>query len=288
MAASLIELIKVLRERTGAGMMDCKRALTAAQNDIEKAIVWLREQGIAKAQAKAARIALEGAAGVLIEKDKAVIAEINSETDFVARNARFHELVSSVLNSTLHDVPASIDVARAKTAALFSDATIALGEKLAFRRYAVWTKKDGQGFGGYIHMGGKIAVLLLLDKEDPELAKGLAMHIAANDPKYIRSVDISAEVKASELDIALKAAMSDEKLAQKPRELLMKIAERKAMSALAEITLADQVYLIDGKKKVGEILAAKGNKVIRFLRYAVGEGLTKDDAGSSEVLSFLS
>lgn len=272
---NLIELIKSLRERTGAGMMDCKRALIASNNDEEKAIEWLREKGIAKSAAKASRIAAEGLGAILINGNEAVIAEINCETDFVAKSDKFQELTKKVLEETMSKKPANIDEAREICLKHFSDATMALGEKLDYRRFEILTKKDDECFGSYLHMGGKIASLLVLSKENAELAKGLAMHIAANQPSYITKDDIPESVVRKETEIALKAAEEDEKLRGKPQNILEKIIGGKVSKTLAETTLVEQVYLIDGEKKVGQVLSEAGVKVMKFVRYAVGEGIAK-------------
>lgn len=283
--ASMIELIKELRDRTGAGMMDCKKALEASSQDVEKAIDWLREKGIAKAQAKASRIAAEGLAGVAVKGDKAVIAEVNCETDFVSKGEKFHKLVDDVIEVTLSSGVKSIEEAKEATKALFTDATVSMGEKLDYRRFDVVTKSAGQSFGSYIHMGGKIATLVLLDKEDAELAKGLAMHIAANAPKYVAESDIPSEVIEHEKAIALETAKADPKLAGKPEQMLQGIVMGKVKKILSESILLSQAYLLDGEKSVAQVLKEKGINVVKFVRYAVGEGIEKrQDNFADEVL----
>lgn len=273
--ASTIELIKELRDRTGAGMMDCKHALEATSNDIEKAIDWLREKGIAKAQAKASRIAAEGLAGVAIKGDKACIAEVNCETDFVSKGEKFHKLVDDVIEATLTSGVNNIDEAKEVTKSLFTDATVSMGEKLDYRRFEVVSKSSGQGFGSYIHMGGKIATVVLLEKEDAELAKGLAMHIAANAPKYASEKEIPASTVEKEKAIALQQMKEDPKFATKPEAMLNGIADGKVRKVLSESILTSQAYLLDGEKNVGQVLKEKGNNVVKFVRYCVGEGIEK-------------
>lgn len=273
--ASMIELIKELRDRTGAGMMDCKKALVACNEDINKAIDWLREKGIAKAQAKASRIAAEGLASVEVKGNKAVVVEVNCETDFVSKGEKFHKLVSDVMDVTLEKEPCCIDKAKELTASLFTDATVSMGEKLDYRRFELMNKEDGQSFGAYIHMGGKIAVLVLLDKEDAELAKGLAMHIAANNPLYISEDDIPGDAIEHERNIQIELMKQDTKLANKPADMLAQIANRKVQKVLSESTLSAQNYLLDGEKTVAQVLKEKGAKVLKFVRYAVGEGIEK-------------
>ena len=273
--ASMIELIKELRDRTGAGMMDCKRALEASDSDVNKAIDWLREKGIAKAQAKASRIAAEGLAAVKVSGDKACIVEVNCETDFVSKGEKFHKLVDDVIDATLKNNVKDIDEAKEVTKSLFTDATVSMGEKLDYRRFEVVTKAAGQDFGAYVHMGGKIATLVIIDKVDAELAKGLAMHIAANAPKYVSEKDVPAETIEHEKSIALEQARADEKLANKPENVLKGIVEGKVRKLLSESILASQAYLLDPDKSVAQALKEKGVNVVKFIRYAVGEGIEK-------------
>ena len=283
---SMIELIKELRDRTGAGMMDCKKALEATNSDVEKAIDWLREKGIAKAQAKSSRIAAEGLAHVVVKGDKAIILEVNCETDFVAKGERFHKLVDDCAEATLSRGYASIEEAKTGVAQLFTDATVAMGEKLDYRRFEIVAKNGGQGFGSYIHMGGKIATLVVLEKDDAELAKGLAMHIAANSPKYVKAEDIPADVIAHEKAIALENMKNDPKMAGKPEAMLNGIADGKVKKLLADSVLGAQVYLLDGEKSVAQVLKEKGNNVVKFVRFAVGEGIEKrKDDFAAEVMS---
>jgi len=282
----MIELIKELRDRTGAGMMDCKKALEATGSDVEKAIDWLREKGIAKAQAKSSRIAAEGLAHVSACGDKAIILEVNCETDFVAKGERFHKLVEDCASETLAKGYASIEEAKEGVAQLFTDATVAMGEKLDYRRFEVVKKSAEQGFGSYVHMGGKIATLVVLEKEDAELARGLAMHIAANSPKYVKAEDIPADVIAHEKAIALENMKNDPKMAGKPEAMLNGIADGKVKKLLADSVLGAQVYLLDGEQTVANVLKAKGNNVVKFIRYAVGEGIEKrKDDFAAEVMS---
>lgn len=273
--ASMIELIKELRDRTGAGMMDCKRALEANDSDVEKAIDWLREKGIAKAQAKSSRIAAEGLAEVKVDGNKACIAEINCETDFVSKGDRFHQLVKDAVDVTLNKNAKDIEEAKELTKQLFTDATVSMGEKLDYRRFEIVSKESSQEFGSYIHMGGKIATLVIVDKNDAELAKGLAMHIAANSPKYISEDEIPAETIEKERAIALEQAKTDEKLKNKPENVLNGIIEGKVRKLLSESILLSQAYLLDGEKSVAQVLKEKGTKVVKFIRYSVGEGIEK-------------
>ena len=272
---NLIALIKVLRERTGAGMMDCKKALEASGNDVEKSIDWLREKGIAKQAAKASRIAAEGMASTYVEGNKAIILEVNCETDFVAKGDRYHALVENVAKQTLEANAKDIDSAKEITNQLFVDATVAMGEKINYRRFEFVEKQDGEEFGAYVHMGGKIAVVTVTSK-NADVAKGLAIHIAANNPQYISMKDIPADVLEHERAITLEAAKNDEKLATKPENILKGIVEGKVRKMLAESVLEEQVYLMgDGTQTVGQYLKSVGVTLVKFVRYALGDGLEK-------------
>ena len=287
MAESLIDLIKVLRDRTGAGLMDCKGALLANDCDIEKATDWLREKGLAKAAKKASRIAAEGLAlAVRCEKcGKTVVLEVNCETDFVAKGDAFRALVEAVADVILKKDPKDVEEAKALTTDLFTDATVKMGEKFDLRRFTVLNPEDNV-IGSYIHMGGKIAVAVLLDKGDAEFAKQLSMHIAANNPQYLTVNDVPADVREHEMNIQKEAAKTDEKLANKPAPVLEKILEGKINKYFAEMTLEAQPFLLDDSKTVGQVLKEKGIKVLSYVRYQVGEGIEKrKDDFASEVMS---
>ena len=288
MAGNLIELIKVLRDRTGAGLMDCKAALLACDEDLDRAADWLREKGLAKAAKKASRIAAEGLAYVKVcEKcGKTVILELNCETDFVAKGDAFRELVEAVAALILKEDLKTVEEVKEKAESLFADATVKMGEKFDLRRFVVLNKEAGQEIGSYIHMGGKIAVVVVLEKEDAELAKQLAMHIAANNPSYINESDVPASELEHEKSIQLEAAKNDEKLKNKTPEQLDKILDGKVRKTFAEVILTCQPFLMDASKSVGQVLKEKGNTVLKFIRYQVGEGIEKrQDDFASEVMS---
>ena len=282
MASSIIELIKVLRDRTGAGMMDCKTALLENDSDVEKACEWLREKGIAKAAKKASRIAAEGLTYVVAKGNDAVILEINSETDFVAKSEDFNNLVHTVADLLLEKKPACINCAKELTKEIFTNATVKIGEKLDFRRFEIVSKTDAQSFGAYVHMGGKISSLVLVDGNDDETAKGLAMHIAANNPTFISTKDIPADQIEHEKGIQMEAAKNDEKLKNKPEAALVKIIEGKVNKIFSESVLFAQEYLLDPSHKVEQFLKEKGLNVVKFVRYAVGEGIAKREENFAE------
>ena len=287
---ALIDLIKQLRDRTGAGLMDCKAALLNNDEDLDKATDWLREKGLAKAAKKADRIAAEGLALTkTCEKcGCTVILEVNCETDFVAKGDAFKELVDNVAGVILKNEPKDVEAAKALTTDLFTDATVKMGEKFDLRRFEVIEKEEGQYIYTYIHMGGKIAVAVVLDKEDAELGKGLAMHIAANNPSYLNTEAIGSDAIEHETKIQLEAAKQDPKLAGKPEEMLKKIIGGKVNKYFAEMVLVEQPYLLDTEsgKKVGQVLQEKKANVLKYVRYQVGEGIEKrKDDFASEVMS---
>ena len=286
MAESLIDLIKVLRERTGAGLMDCKAALLANDCDLDKASDWLREKGLAKAAKKADRIAAEGLALTVTcpKCGKTVVLEVNCETDFVAKGDAFHEFVENIAKVILKEEPKDLDAAKALTQDLFADATVKMGEKFDLRRFTVLEKGENV-IGTYIHMGGKIAVAVVFDKASDEVAKQVAMHVAANNPQYNTVNDIPADVREHELSVQREAAKNDEKLANKPANVLDKILEGKINKYFAEMTLEAQPFLYDDSKTVGQFLKEQGCKVLSFVRYQVGEGIEKrKDDFASEVM----
>lgn len=287
MAQSIIELIKILRETTGAGMMDCKKALEACELDVDRAKDWLREKGITTAAKKEARIAAEGLTNVRVcgSCSKGIILEVNCETDFVAKGDAFRDLVDQATVELMHNDARDLEHGRELTQKLFAEATVKMGEKLSLRRFEI-VKAEGQGFGHYIHMGGKISVLVVLDKVNEELAKGLAMHIAANNPLYVSKESIPASEIEHETAIQLEAAKNDDKLKGKPENILVNIIKGKVNKVLFDSTLSEQFYLLDGEKKVADVLSANGVKVLKFVRYQVGEGIEKrKDDFASEVMA---
>jgi elongation factor Ts len=262
-----------LRELTGAGMMDCKKALVENGEDVDKAKDWLREQGITTAAKKSGRIAAEGLALAKIEDGYAAIVEVNCETDFVSRGDDFKALVNTVLDLLLKHKPANKEAADAIINPLLVEATVKIGEKLSFRRFEL-VKVEDRG-ATYIHMGGKIATVVLLDKKNDELAHGLTMHIAANSPSYITTDDITEEDYNHERGIQLEITKNDPRLADKPEKMLKNIVEGKIRKYFSDLVLAEQTYLMDDTKKVGQALKDLDNKVLVMFRYQVGEGIEK-------------
>jgi elongation factor Ts len=283
--ATLIELIKVLRETTGAGMMDCKKALQETNNDVEAAKDWLREKGITTAAKKQTRIAAEGLTIAKVNAKHSLVLELNCETDFVARGDAFIELVNLLADLLLEKLPATREEADALVNPILVEATVKIGEKLSFRRFELVEVDASRAFA-YVHMGGKISSLVVLEKANEELARGLAMHIAANNPRFINLADVSPAELDHEKAIQLEAAKNDEKLAGKPVAMLEKIIEGKVRKTFAEVALLEQVYLLDGVNKVADVLKQNANSVQTFYRFQVGEGIEKKkDDFAAEVMA---
>jgi elongation factor Ts len=271
------QLVKELRERSGAGMMECKKALVENNGDIETAMEWLRKSGLAKADKKASRIAAEGRIVAAQAAGKAVLVEVNCETDFVAKDASFLKFSDTVADVALNSGAADIDALKAAAypgAANVEEAGKALiatiGEKIDVRRLAR-VENDGV-IGSYIH-GGRIGVLVALEGGSDELAKGIAMHVAAMNPPYVRADDVPADFLAKEKDIAL-SQMSDKDKA-KPAEILEKIVAGKVNKIISEVTLLGQPYVLDTNVTVADALKKEGADVVSVARLAVGEGIEK-------------
>ena len=285
--------VKELREMTGAGMMDCKKALTECDGDMTKAVDWLREKGIAKAAKKSDRIAAEGLSRAAVEGNVAVVFEVNSETDFVAKNEQFLGLLDTIQNVLLTQKPADLDAALACTvdgvtvADMVTTATATIGEKISLRRIAVVEKADDEFFGSYIHMGGKISALAVLKgKEDAKVAKDVVMQIASMNPKYITRDDMPADVVEHERKVQTEIVANDEKLANKPEKVLAGIIEGKVSKNLKDLCLVEQEFFLNPDQKVGQYLKENGAEVVSFVRYAVGEGIEKrEDNFAEEVMS---
>ena len=279
--ASLIELVQELRERTGAGMMDCRKALVESGQDIEKAIDWLRQKGIAKSASKSGKIAAEGASMVLVEGNKAVILEVNSETDFTARNDRFLHAVTVIgkallaSNATTKEEALALQSEEGPVSEVLSTISFATGEKMDLRRFEIVEKTDSQFFGPYIHMGGKIASLAVVEGGNEEVAKDVAMQVASMNPTYVDRDHMPASVVEHERSIQLEIAKNDPKNAGKPEEIINKMIEGRVSKALQEISLVDQIYFRDGSTKVSAFLKANNATCVRFIRYATGEGIEK-------------
>ncbi|HHQ1597421.1 TPA: translation elongation factor Ts [Staphylococcus aureus] len=279
MATISAKLVKELREKTGAGMMDCKKALTETDGDIDKAIDYLREKGIAKAAKKADRIAAEGLVHVETKGNDAVIVEINSETDFVARNEGFQELVKEIANQVLDTKAETVEALMETTLPngksvdeRIKEAISTIGEKLSVRRFAIRTKTDNDAFGAYLHMGGRIGVLTVVEgSTDEEAARDVAMHIAAINPKYVSSEQVSEEEIDHEREVLKQQALNE----GKPENIVEKMVEGRLRKYLQEICAVDQDFVKNPDVTVEAFLKTKGGKLVDFVRYEVGEGMEK-------------
>ena len=268
-------MVKELREATGAGMLDCKKALEASNGNMDDAVTWLREKGISKAAKKASRIAAEGLAVAKVDGNKAVIVEVNSETDFVAKNEEFKNLVNIIADTILKagDVKSVDEVNKltyeGKTIEeLVVDKTATIGEKLSFRRFEVLEKDNDQVFGTYSHMGGKIVSLVVLSK-DNELAKDIAMQIAAMRPLYLDRTEVPAEVLEKEKTILKEQAENEGMDASK----IEMVVNGRINKYYEEVCLVDQGFIKENKMKVSKYVESKDSKIIKFVRYEVGEGM---------------
>ncbi len=291
-------MVKELREATGAGMMDCKKALTATEGDMDKAVEFLREKGLATAQKKASRIAAEGIVMLKVAEDgkKAVAVEVNAETDFVAKNDKFQGYVAQVAEQALETGAADIDAFLAEpwkfdTTKTVNEALAAqiavIGENMKIRRFAQVEENAGT-IAAYTHMGGKIGVLVdvetdVVNDDIKEMAKNIAMQVAALNPQYTSRSEVSAEYIEHEKEILLAQIMNDPKESQKPEKVIKGMIEGRVNKELKEVCLMDQVYVKaeDGKqvvaKYVEQVAKANGAKinVKGFVRYETGEGLEK-------------
>ncbi len=316
---SLASLVKDLRQRTGAGMMDCKKALEASDNNIEKAIEWLRENGIAKAAKKGDRVAAEGLTKTLVEGNKALIMELNAETDFVAKNQEFLDLLDKIANALISSDAKTLEEGlkvsyNGETVEeLVVNGTATIGEKISLRRFEIITKEDSEEFVTYQHMGGKISVVVKLEKEDMELGKSIAMHIASEKPEYLSRDEVSEEVIEKERTIIYKESVvetlkkeeekrikaeeeaagkklySKEEFAEKldavannelPENLTKRVegmVQGRVQKFLKQSCLLDQGYVMDDKKTVAQILKDAGNNVNYFARFEVGDGIVKEE-----------
>lgn len=289
MAQITASLVKELRERTGAGMMDCKKALTQTDGNIEAAIDYLRENGIAKAAKKADRIAAEGLSYIEVKGNKAVILEINSETDFVAKNEKFVALVKNVANAILAAEPKTLEEALQVQAeggtveAVINEGIATIGEKLSLRRFEVVSKTDADAFGAYSHMGGRIGVLTLVEgSTDEQAAKDVAMHIAALAPRYLDESEVPADVLEHEKKVLTEQALNE----GKPANIVEKMIVGRINKFLEEITVVKQKFVKDDSLTVEKFVASKGGKLAKFVRYEVGEGIEKrEDNFAEEVMS---
>ena len=285
-------MVKELREMTGAGMMDCKKALTKTEGDMDAAVEFLRENGLAKAAKKAGRIAAEGLVAVALSDDakEAAIVEVNSETDFVAKNAEFQELVANVAKTIVANNPADVEAALKievegkDLATVIAEKSGKIGEKLSLRRFAVMTKAENEVFGAYSHMGGKITALVKIADCDEEKARDVAMHVAASAPQFIDRSAIPAEHIAKETEVLKKQALEENAKSAKPKpeNIVEKMIAGRLNKELKAICLVDQEFVKNPDLTVAQFLG--NGKVVEMARFMVGEGMEhKEEDFAAEV-----
>ena len=273
-----------LRAKTGAGMMDCKKALTETNGNLEAAIDYLREKGIAKAAKKESRIAAEGLANVYINGNKAVIIEVNSETDFVSKNDEFRAMLDTIGNTILNSEATTLEEVLELNSEegtikdLIVAKTAKIGEKLSLRRIEVVNKTDEETFGSYLHMGGKIAVLTLLKGANEEVAKDVAMQAAAMKPEYVREDEIPTERVEKERAIFKEQAMNE----GKPAEIAEKMVEGRLKKFFKEICLVSQAFIKNSDVDVATYVKNNNGEVENMIRYEVGEGMEKRNENFAE------
>ncbi|HIQ65322.1 MAG TPA: elongation factor Ts [Candidatus Faecenecus gallistercoris] len=282
------EDVKILRERTNAGMMDCKKALEASNGDMDKAIDWLRENGKAKAAKKEARIAAEGTTKIVQNDNTTVIIEMNSETDFVASNAEFKTAVDKIANAILNSDVQTMEEANELTIDGVSvhdyivNLTAKIGEKLTFRRFARISKSTDECIGVYSHMGGRIGVVALLKGNNVEVAKDVAMHTAAMNPGYVTREDVPEDVKAHEESV-IKAEVMKE---GKPENIAEKMVAGRMNKFFKENCLVEQEFIKDSSMTVGDYVKNNGCEIVSITRFEVGEGIEKKEENfAQEVMS---
>ena len=281
-------MVKDLREKTGAGMMDCKKALVETNGDMDKAIDYLREKGISKAAKKAERIAAEGLSNIYINGNDAVVVELNSETDFVAKNSEFKDLLDKIGNTILENKVESMeDALNAKCGKetineLIVNATAKIGEKISLRRFEKITKEESQVFGSYLHMGGKISSLTVVDGDKEEVARDVAMQAAAMRPLYINVESVPAEDLEHEKAVIKEQVINEGK---KP-EFADKIVEGRLRKFYEETVLEEQAFIKDSGITVKTYLENNNSKLVKLIKYEVGEGMEKrNDDFAAEVMS---
>jgi len=293
MAQITASLVKDLRERTGAGMMDCKKALTETAGDMDQAIDYLREKGLSKAAKKASRIAAEGIVDTYIDEANkvAVCLEVNCETDFVAKTDDYKALVDSIAKHIAANKPASIEVLADQTfqgtdkkvSQVVTEAIAKIGEKIDIRRFSIFEYGNGV-IGAYVHGGGRIGVLVELTGGDAALAKDVAMHVAAANPGYLERSEVPADVLEHEKTVLSEQARNE----GKPEKIIEKMVMGRIQKFYKEVCLVDQEFVKDPDKSISALVKEQNATIKRFVRYQLGEGIEKrKDDFAAEVASFM-
>ena len=280
--------VKELRDKTGAGMLDCKKALEACDGNMDEAVDWLREKGISKAAKKESRIAAEGLCKIEVKDNRAVILEVNSETDFVAKNKEFTDFVDyladTIINNNLktkEDILAFDDNGETVESKLVS-LTAKIGEKISFRRCELVEKTGSQVFGSYLHMGGKIGALVVLENTTEEIAKDVAMHVAAMAPVCVKRDEVPSDMLEHESKVIKEQVMNE----GKPENIAEKMVTGRINKFYKEICLEEQAFIKDSNVTVGNYVKDNGGSIVSMIRYAVGEGIEKKEENfADEVMS---
>ena len=280
--------VKELREKTGAGMLDCKKALEASEGNMEKAVDWLREKGIAKAAKKESRIAAEGLTVGASNENTAFLFEVNCETDFVTQNEKFKNLITelrdALANSDCSNYEEALEVKLEDGKTISErivEATATIGEKISFRRFERVNKADNEVFGIYSHMGGKITTLVVLEGADRDVARDVAMHVAAMHPLYLKRDEVPSEVLEHEKEIIKEQAINE----GKPADIAEKMVNGRVNKYYKEVCLFEQEFIKDGDKSVEQYVKDHNGTIKKMIRYEVGEGIEKrQDDFAEEVM----
>lgn len=276
-------LVKKLRDLTGAGILECKKALTEVEGDLDKAIEFLREKGALKAAKKGSRIAAEGLSRASFRADKAVIFELNSETDFVAKNELFIKTMDAIENALYLTDSKTVEeflneVYEGQTInELLIQATATIGEKISLRRFEVLTKNANQSFGSYVHMGGKLAGLAQIDGDNPQVAEQMAIQAVVMSPLYLSRADLNPQELAKEENLIREQIMNDEAMNKKPANVIDNIVKGRLNQSLKETVLLEQAFYEDANTTVEKYLESKKVKLVKYVRYATGEGIEKKE-----------
>ena len=276
--------VKELRDKTGAGMLDCKKALEATNGNMNEAIDWLREKGISKAEKKASRVAAEGLCKIVTDGNKAVILEVNSETDFVAKNEEFTNFVDYLANIILannlktHEEVLSFDDNGEKVEAKLVALTAKIGEKLSFRRHELVEKSDNEVFGSYLHMGGKIGALVVLADTSLEVSKDVAMHVAAMNPTAVTRSEVPQDIVEHESHVIKEQVMQE----GKPADIAEKMVTGRLNKFYKEVCLEEQPFIKENSVTVGNYVKENGGSIVSISRFEVGEGIEKKEENFAE------
>ncbi len=284
MANYTMATVKELRELTGAGILDCKKALEANEGNVQQAVDWLREKGIAKATKKSGRVAAEGLSKILIDGNYAVIVEVNSETDFVAKNDKFLTLLDTIAKALLTTKPSDLASAleadyEGKTIDMIIKEAIAIiGENITLRRFEILEKSDSQIFGDYIHQGGKTSVISLLDGDDYEVARDTSMQVAAMGAKFVSPEDVDQAMIDHEREILRNQALNE----GRPEQIVDKMVEGRIRKYYEEICLLPQEFFKNPDLKMSQLIKEANMNLVSFICYNVGEGIEKEEVDFAE------